>query len=1329
MKNFFSFNKNRSLLLVTVFLVTLLGAGYFFIHIPKNAKYVEDRHFRCLQNVETNIHAKIDNSIGLLNNLLETRISNRANFSRDSIDNYIKRYSRENFVLLPIDTATLTKDAKQSGINADSICKITFKNRELLIELYKKNFKIGLVYKIEKFLTPLLPEDKFNEYLLLSDEAIVYQTFPSGIAGITKDSLPSKKSAFLRKGNIKNIELSGTSYKFFPQQVNLAADQASLTLVGLLAKDKYEYLKKKLPENISLLLLTLAIALILSLPWIKLYQMGNRDRLTVTDGLFSFAVSMLLMSTLFFMFLKYNAYLRPGKNGSEISRENLAGSIQKAFDKEVASAYRTLTRLDSFRSAKNYKDKSVGGNSNFKDPLNRSIDSAVKAASGNLGVNYTFWLNNRGEELTAWSLQRDISPPGNFAGRAYFKRIQSPNTAYSFGADSAFYLEQVASLTRGTFTTVISKASITKGQVAALSFNLKSVDNAILPCGYLFAVVDKEGKVLYHANRFKNLNENISEEFTEGKTLKNILASGGDEFFTTEYLGKEFKVFAKHFSNYPYHIVVLEDTSYKYLRDTKTFGFSFLMLFSFFLVLILELLVVFLVSRRPSFLKKQYSDISWVGPHECFRQEYKTAVLLNIAVIILLCIFRFFNLGFLQYLFVLLVSCTAITIALNNLYLNTYKKISPEKYRLKLSSQKALLALTVVINLIALAVLQYQFIAFLLLEVLILAVTFFTLRFSGRIFKVLKKYSSTSNLNFDYCSSYSLMLFTRLIVTSGIPVVLFYTSVFDYELKLTARYKHAQFVSELLAKGKITGSGELIREGVYNDSIWVKTYATAGTDSEFIRPDSRESYFTGELFKYFTAFNTFNNEEPEQTSSSGQLVYNSIIDSARAQTFYPAFSGKHLKLSSAILKYGLPKFDLKGLLFWLLLLAILFFFWKALDSIIRKLFAVNLPKATGWEDIDEVLLTDPELNDLIFMIGSPGSGKTTRLKNYINNGILKGKNSVDLIYNEDKPEYNNVFILDIILIPSDLSEAGTDPAWLAAKSEVFSGKYELIIVNHFEYDIKNDATNRIKLEFLETLLQKNKGNIIVVSTVHPINFLDSLNDQEFYNSGEQRLPKHDLERWHVLLGHFKIVIAKITSGEIKIPANVEGWQKGLFLETASTQFSNKIYRPIKNKLEGIKPEPEADSLAFKLQITSHYFYMYIWQSLTKEEKFLLWDLAEDGLVNSFDDYNLSLLVCKGIIVKNESGLSLFNKGFRNFILTAIGKAEVMLIQKQIEDNGNWRKLKQPFFILIVAVLAFLYASQQETYKTLLTYLGILTAALPVVLKFFTLFESNSQKNS
>ena len=139
--------------------------------------------------------------------------------------------------------------------------------------------------------------------------------------------------------------------------------------------------------------------------------------------------------------------------------------------------------------------------------------------------------------------------------------------------------------------------------------------------------------------------------------------------------------------------------------------------------------------------------------------------------------------------------------------------------------------------------------------------------------------------------------------------------------------------------------------------------------------------------------------------------------------------------------------------------------------------------------------------------------------------------------------------------------------------------------------------------------------------------------------------------------------------------------------------------------------------------------MYIWQSLTKEEKFLLYDLAEDNLVNSFDDYNLSMLVAKGVVIRPDGTLKLFNRGFRNFILTAIGNSEAMKIKNQIKDNGNWNTMKYPLQLIILAILAFLLTSQQEAFAKLITYAAALGAGVPAVLKIFTLFDKSSQKQS
>ena len=97
------------------------------------------------------------------------------------------------------------------------------------------------------------------------------------------------------------------------------------------------------------------------------------------------------------------------------------------------------------------------------------------------------------------------------------------------------------------------------------------------------------------------------------------------------------------------------------------------------------------------------------------------------------------------------------------------------------------------------------------------------------------------------------------------------------------------------------------------------------------------------------------------------------------------------------------------------------------------------------------------------------------------------------------------------------------------------------------------------------------------------------------------------------------------------------------------------------------------------------------------------------------------------MVRNDGTLKLFNKGFRNFILTAIGNTEAIKIKNQIKDNGNWSRLKNPLILLIIAIFTFLFTSQQETYSRLIVYVTAIGAGVPALLKIFSLFEKNTQK--
>lgn len=111
-------------------------------------------------------------------------------------------------------------------------------------------------------------------------------------------------------------------------------------VTGLLSNKNYQQEKNQLPSQAVLTLLTIVFIVIVAYPWIKLYQMGNTDRLTFTDGIATAIVSMLLMSLLFFSFVKYNIVFRPDNNPD--SKEILAKQITLAFKNETDSVYKKI---------------------------------------------------------------------------------------------------------------------------------------------------------------------------------------------------------------------------------------------------------------------------------------------------------------------------------------------------------------------------------------------------------------------------------------------------------------------------------------------------------------------------------------------------------------------------------------------------------------------------------------------------------------------------------------------------------------------------------------------------------------------------------------------------------------------------------------------------------------------------------------------------------------------------------------------------------------------------------------------------------------------------
>src|ERR1700743_3263041 len=278
MLKFFSFGKSQASVLVTLMVLIFLAAAYFYIYIPQNEKTVQERRFRCLQNINTNIDAKIGNSISMLNYLL-TNYHHKS--PADGFDHYTPN---SNFKLTPIKKGTV-KGLSDAAADSLVTIQVDLNSKQFIFSLAKltktrrpantdDTLKLGMTYGFEQFIKPLLTADVFDNYIVfinnnekpdkerddkgaVKTRKLVYETFPSGLSYKTKDSLLALKNGITSPG-IHSMNIGGEDYRAFTQPVIIGTDN-ELIIIGLVSNKNYQAEKTQLPLWFILLLLTVTI--------------------------------------------------------------------------------------------------------------------------------------------------------------------------------------------------------------------------------------------------------------------------------------------------------------------------------------------------------------------------------------------------------------------------------------------------------------------------------------------------------------------------------------------------------------------------------------------------------------------------------------------------------------------------------------------------------------------------------------------------------------------------------------------------------------------------------------------------------------------------------------------------------------------------------------------------------------------------------------------------------------------------------------------------------------------------------------------------------------
>lgn len=145
----------------------------------------------------------------------------------------------------------------------------------------------------------------------------------------------------------------------------------------------------------------------------------------------------------------------------------------------------------------------------------------------------------------------------------------------------------------------------------------------------------------------------------------------------------------------------------------------------------------------------------------------------------------------------------------------------------------------------------------------------------------------------------------------------------------------------------------------------------------------------------------------------------------------------------------------------------------------------------------------------------------------------------------------------------------------------------------------------------------------------------------------------------------------------------------------------------------------------RLPCESDFIFSFIWNNLTNYEKIVLYDLADDGLVNIKNKPMIDQLYLKNLITIKP--YPRFNsEEFKEFILHTLSPASVKTIEGKLGFKGKWKNTRYLILLILVPLAAFILISQGLSIEKIFAiFAGILT----VITGVMRLFDSNIFKQA
>jgi hypothetical protein len=803
---------NSWLLFVTVLVIVVAFAFYSFVYVKDNEKNQIAKRFRVLAQIGENIFNREKGFRGIAENA--GKVITEKNES-DEIKNEIKKFNK-------ILNVSKNEPDQGSLVFAEVKKNMRGKSVDYVIYVFAKDF-----------FDPLKRPDVFDEFIVLEERnkkngsdnpgtgcSVLYHTFPGDIRISGADEFKSFKNG-IESGCFKEVTISNENYKLFLQAVKLSnrSSGGKWYVGGLINEKKFTRETRELKAGTIIPFLITFFLFILAIPMVKLYLMSKFEQLDNKDVILNtlsitFGTILLILLSLFFQQKASDTI------NVEETLDALAQKIKTNFTIELQKAFKQLEKYDCdvkklrFKAGDNVKN--LLSEPNFEKPVSLEVEEGFGSISSPSIYNLfkvVFWMDSTGQQILQFFTRNYFGTLSKLGHRKYFQ--DAGNWRLPGFPHLTFMMESITSVTSGEKLAAISMRSDlhlknndkNPGEsneiVAAMTTQLTSLIDTILPVGYGFCIIDAAGDVWFHSDSERNLQENFIDEVEKDKELLSAIYGNHSKFIDLDYQSRGHKCFVMPLTNIPLYIVAFHNMAYT--NSVQAYIILYTLAFLVTLLAFNGLLLVITagINYRKSLLKSKYIPFEWLRPLNQEKGDaYQHLIIANLVIVLFLIIFKFFIDG--TGTFFLCISGILFSFTYNYFAItrNHTKKYSLKNYKLL----AFFLVFLFLIDFIAWLIMDKFLMLIIFQDILLIFGIIKITRYKsatdsrkGRIYDFFEKKYPAYTVGFPR-QSYVYFLLSWLVVVCFIPTIMFYLDASRHENEVALKYHQLKLAQGIEAR-------------------------------------------------------------------------------------------------------------------------------------------------------------------------------------------------------------------------------------------------------------------------------------------------------------------------------------------------------------------------------------------------------------------------------------------------------------------------------------------------------------------------------------------------